>query len=155
MLFPCINQMLMAALSAQTRSCTKGIDYAGLGIPLQCPDSSTAFIGCERMILPCSKQLITLPCARRCGVYNEVKRASDSFLGMPSQCFVTRKASIGVRAPRGRPQYCSNIAMKVGFRLRVIGVCDSRLRFDGAALACPGHVAVCIAVASLAIPGGS
>ena len=52
-------------------------------------------------------------------LYKEVKRASDSFLGVPSQCFVTRKASIGVPAPRGRPQYCSNIAMKVGYNLRV------------------------------------
>ncbi|KAK9827384.1 hypothetical protein WJX81_005044 [Elliptochloris bilobata] len=50
-------------------------------------------------------------------LYKEVKRASDSFLGVPSQCFVTRKASIGVPAPRGRPQYCSNIAMKVNAKL--------------------------------------
>ena len=29
-------------------------------------------------------------------LYKEVKRASDSYIGVPSQCFVTRKASIGV-----------------------------------------------------------
>lgn len=29
-------------------------------------------------------------------LYKQVKRASDSFLGMPSQCFVARKASVGI-----------------------------------------------------------
>jgi eukaryotic translation initiation factor 2C len=42
-------------------------------------------------------------------LYKEVKRASDSHIGVPSQCFVTRKASIGVPQARGRPQYCSNL----------------------------------------------
>ena len=50
-------------------------------------------------------------------LYKEVKRASDSYLGIPSQCFVARKASIGVPQARGRPQYCANIAMKVNAKL--------------------------------------
>ena len=50
-------------------------------------------------------------------LYKEVKRASDSYLGVPSQCFVARKASIGVPQARGRPQYCANIAMKVNAKL--------------------------------------
>ena len=50
-------------------------------------------------------------------LYKEVKRASDSFLGIPSQCFVARKASIGVPQARGRPQYCANIAMKANAKL--------------------------------------
>ena len=72
-----------------------------------------------------------------------MKRASDSFLGVPSQCFVTRKASIGVPAPRGRPQYCSNIAMKVGYdnmgsNVRECGVFDCR-----AVLVSPRRAAAC------------
>ena len=50
-------------------------------------------------------------------LYKEVKRASDSFLGIVSQCFVTRKASIGVPMVRGRPQYCANLAMKINAKL--------------------------------------
>lgn len=33
-------------------------------------------------------------------LYKEVKRASDSFIGVPSQCFVAKKASIGVPMTR-------------------------------------------------------
>jgi hypothetical protein len=47
----------------------------------------------------CVSQPIALTsCLLRSGtdLYNEVKRAGDSFLGIPTQCFVTRKASIGV-----------------------------------------------------------
>lgn len=50
-------------------------------------------------------------------LYKDVKRTSDSYLGIPSQCFVARKASIGVPQARGRPQYCANIAMKVNAKL--------------------------------------
>ena len=50
-------------------------------------------------------------------LYKEVKRASDSFLGIVSQCFVTRKASIGVPNIRGRPQYCANLAMKINAKI--------------------------------------
>ena len=47
-------------------------------------------------------------------LYQEVKRASDSFFGIPSQCFVSSNA--GINNPgkmRGRPQYCANVALKV------------------------------------------
>ena len=39
----------------------------------------------------------------------KVKRASDSHIGVPSQCFVTRSASIGTRETRGRGQYLGNL----------------------------------------------
>ena len=47
-------------------------------------------------------------------LYQEVKRASDSFFGIPSQCFVSSNA--GINNPgkmRGRLQYCANVALKV------------------------------------------
>ena len=79
-----------------------------------------ALYGVRRMPLPCTRQVLSCHVWRAdAELYKEVKRASDSFLGVPSQCFVTRKASIGVPAPRGRPQYCSNIAMKVRCDCRV------------------------------------
>ena len=84
-----------------------------LGIPLWSADF-------ERMVLPCTGKP-SGPVRADAELYKEVKRASDSFLGVPSQCFVTRKASIGVPAPRGRPQYCSNIAMKVGLGVQGVG----------------------------------
>ena len=44
----------------------------------------------------------------------EVKRATDSFLGVPSQCFVSQKAGIAAPAKlRGRQQYTANLAMKI------------------------------------------
>jgi hypothetical protein len=55
-----------------------------------------------------------------------VKQATDSALGIPSQCFVAKKASIGF-PPKGRAQYCANLALKVRrVRLgRVAGPCMS------------------------------
>ena len=40
-----------------------------------------------------------------------MKRATDSFLGVPSQCFQPAKAAIGVPPKRGggRQQYCANV----------------------------------------------
>lgn len=50
--------------------------------------------------------------------YREVKRVSDSVLGVPSQCIVKSKAGIGgYGPPRGRPQYCANLAMKINQKL--------------------------------------
>ncbi|CAD7705067.1 unnamed protein product [Ostreobium quekettii] len=50
--------------------------------------------------------------------YKEVKRISDSVLGVPSQCLVKTKAGIGgYGPPRGRPQYCANLAMKINQKL--------------------------------------
>jgi hypothetical protein len=43
-------------------------------------------------------------------LYKDVKRATDSFLGVPSQCFQPSKASITVPPKRGgREQYCANV----------------------------------------------
>ncbi|GAB4819183.1 hypothetical protein N2152v2_006229 [Parachlorella kessleri] len=49
-------------------------------------------------------------------LYKEVKQATDSTLGIPSQCIVARKAGIGA-PPKGRAQYCANVAMKVNTKL--------------------------------------
>ncbi|KAK9811199.1 hypothetical protein WJX73_009529 [Symbiochloris irregularis] len=60
---------------------------------------------------------VNLP-TRTIDLYQEVKRASDSFIGVPSQCFVSSKASIGNPAKlRGRPQYCANLGMKINAKL--------------------------------------
>ena len=46
-------------------------------------------------------------------LYQEVKRATDSFCGIPSQCFVSSNAGVGNPAKlRGRPQYAANVALK-------------------------------------------
>lgn len=51
-------------------------------------------------------------------MYKEVKRISDGMLGVPSQCFVMKSAGIGNFEPRGRPQYCANVAMKMNMKLK-------------------------------------
>ena len=58
-------------------------------------------------------------------LYKEVKRASDSFLGIPSQCLVAERAGIGGFALRksrdfkevNRRQYCANVSLKVNAKL--------------------------------------
>lgn len=55
-------------------------------------------------------------------LYNEVKRASDSYIGIPSQCFVARKASIGIPQTRPRDQYTANLALKINAKLNGINV---------------------------------
>lgn len=53
-----------------------------------------------------------------------MKRASDSLLGVPSQCFVAASAGVG-RASRGsRAQYTANLALKVNAK---VGGCNARL----------------------------
>lgn len=52
----------------------------------------------------------TLPTAGTNDAYKEVKRATDSLLGVPSQCLHPSKASIGMPPRgRGRGQYCGNV----------------------------------------------
>lgn len=47
-----------------------------------------------------------------------VKAASDSVLGVPSQCLVARHAGVGPGAlVRGRLQYCLNVSFKVNAKL--------------------------------------
>ena len=41
--------------------------------------------------------------------YKEVKRATDSHLGVPSQCLHPTKASVGMPPRRFRQQYCGNV----------------------------------------------
>lgn len=64
---------------------------------------------------PAQLVLVVLPDTGQ-HLYKDVKQASDSMLGMPSQCVVAKKAGIGFPA-RGRPQYCANVAMKVNAKL--------------------------------------
>ncbi|RMZ53214.1 hypothetical protein APUTEX25_005203, partial [Auxenochlorella protothecoides] len=71
---------------------------------------------------PAALVLVVLP-DTGAALYREVKQASDSMLGLPTQCIVSRKAGIGCPA-RGRPQYCANVAMKVNAKL---GGCNTRL----------------------------
>lgn len=58
--------------------------------------------------------------------YTEVKRASDSYLGIPSQCFAANKAKLGDFPGPGREQYLANIAMKVNAKLKGTNVVLSR-----------------------------
>ncbi|KAK9867750.1 hypothetical protein WJX84_002347 [Apatococcus fuscideae] len=57
-------------------------------------------------------------------LYEQVKRASDSFLGIPSQCFVASSAGVGKASRGGRAQYTANLALKVNAK---IGGCNARL----------------------------
>ena len=52
-------------------------------------------------------------------LYKEVKRATDSSLGIPSQCFVANKAGIQ-RGPPAKPrvQYCAKCALSQGIFIR-------------------------------------
>ena len=53
----------------------------------------------------------------------QIKRASDARLGVPSQCIVTRSAGIGPNTePRGRLQYCANVALKINAKLDGVNV---------------------------------
>lgn len=51
-------------------------------------------------------------------MYRVIKRASDANIGIPTQCIASDKAGIGDnRPPRGRPQYCANLAMKINVKV--------------------------------------
>ncbi len=51
----------------------------------------------------------SLPSAGQTEVYKAVKRASESFLGVPSQCFNPQKGGICTPPRRGRDQYVANV----------------------------------------------
>ena len=43
---------------------------------------------------------------------------SDTELGIPSQCMVSRSAGVGYgNYPKGRAQYCANLALKINSKL--------------------------------------
>ncbi len=46
-----------------------------------------------------------------------MKRASDSLLGIPSQCFVADKAGVGTETRTRREQYTANVCMKVNAKI--------------------------------------
>lgn len=54
--------------------------------------------------------------------YAQVKRVTDGALGVVSQCFVAVSAGLGRNQPKGRPQYCANLALKVNAKLGGLNV---------------------------------
>jgi hypothetical protein len=56
--------------------------------------------------------------------YALVKQAGDSALGIRTQCFAADKAGIGrnARPPKGRLQYCANVAMKINTKMGGVNV---------------------------------
>lgn len=56
--------------------------------------------------------------------YSQIKQAGDSVLGLRTQCFAADKAGVGINArpPRGRPQYCANLAMKINAKMGGVNV---------------------------------
>lgn len=56
--------------------------------------------------------------------YALVKQAGDSLIGIRTQCFAADKAGMGrnARPPKGRLQYCANIAMKVNTKMGGVNV---------------------------------
>eukprot|EP00877_Chromochloris_zofingiensis_P008172 jgi/Chrzof1/3608/Cz13g02060.t1 len=70
----------------------------------------------KKFNLKCELILVLLP-VKSAGPYREVKQASDSVLGIASQCFVAGKAGVGRdfnKDPnKGRLQYCANLALKI------------------------------------------
>jgi eukaryotic translation initiation factor 2C len=56
--------------------------------------------------------------------YALVKQAGDSVLGIRTQCFAADKAGVGIdaRPPRGRMQYCANVAMKINAKMGGVNV---------------------------------
>jgi hypothetical protein len=65
-------------------------------------------------------------CAALSNAYNDVKRASDSYLGIPTQCFAANKAKLGTYPDTGREQYLANVGMKVNAKLQGTNVVISR-----------------------------
>ncbi|TMW60264.1 hypothetical protein Poli38472_000306 [Pythium oligandrum] len=61
-------------------------------------------------------QLILVVLSARGGVYNEIKRASDSHLGIPTQCVM------GNKIERARGQYCENVALKINQKLNGVNL---------------------------------
>eukprot|EP00878_Enallax_costatus_P011253 GHUV01011750.1.p1 GENE.GHUV01011750.1~~GHUV01011750.1.p1 ORF type:complete len:582 (+),score=200.21 GHUV01011750.1:324-2069(+) len=56
--------------------------------------------------------------------YALVKQAGDSLLGVRTQCFAADKAGVGLNArpPRGRIQYCANVALKINAKMGGVNV---------------------------------
>ena len=62
------------------------------------------------------------PCGKKCSVsagqhYEEVKRVSDSRLGIPSQCIGLGSLQKNAARPASMDQYCANLAMKINAKL--------------------------------------
>ncbi|KAL3656860.1 hypothetical protein V7S43_018203 [Phytophthora oleae] len=54
--------------------------------------------------------LVILP-AKNSPVYGDVKRMSDTVLGLPSQCIASQNL------PRANPQFCANVCLKINMKL--------------------------------------
>ncbi|KAL4105440.1 hypothetical protein PRIC1_003504 [Phytophthora ramorum] len=55
--------------------------------------------------------MVILP-AKNSPVYGDVKRMSDTVLGLPSQCIAS------VNLPRANPQFCANVCLKINMKLK-------------------------------------
>ena len=66
--------------------------------------------------------------------YKEVKRATDSHLGVPSQCLHPTKASIGMPPRRSRQQYYGNVVSSHSHRLLVSSTYSMRERVAASTL---------------------
>ncbi|KAE9031993.1 Protein argonaute-2 [Phytophthora rubi] len=55
--------------------------------------------------------LVILP-AKNSPVYGDVKRMSDTVLGLPSQCIASQNL------PRANPQFCANVCLKINMKLK-------------------------------------
>lgn len=56
-----------------------------------------------------------MDCSVAGALYAEVKKASDSYLGIPSQCMALESCRILTQPPSD--QYCANLAMKINAKL--------------------------------------
>ncbi|KAF8060108.1 AGO3 [Scenedesmus sp. PABB004] len=78
--------------------------------------------GCVR----CQMVLVLLERKQTSGSspYAFVKQAGDSVMGLRTQCFAADKAGVGrnARPPRGRQQYCANLAMKINTKMGGVNV---------------------------------
>lgn len=80
------------------------------------------------LVLPCSCEMVLVLLERKQtsagSPYALVKQAGDSVLGVRTQCFAADKAGVGINArpPRGRLQYCANIAMKINAKMGGVNV---------------------------------
>lgn len=99
---------------------------------MKVPDELPVYHGDSRMgVLPCMQEackqalqkyhrnpdIIFVMLEKKDGsTYKDVKRASDSQLGIPSQCVLYSNA-LKKQLDRKRPQYCANIALKVNTKV--------------------------------------
>ena len=70
---------------------------------------------CSLLSSPLLTSAVLRACTHAGPLYNEVKQASDSYLGIASQCIAAEGSRILTQTPND--QYCANLAMKVNAKL--------------------------------------